>query len=375
LNVLIASAWDPTSGVLSVYRSLAKHLRPHGVTFSAFAFDGWRSDTWWTFCDELIDGRSITLAEVLMSGRYDLLHCVDTTYSPPYGVEIWVRRARFRGPVVLMAQVATRQLTGPVHATRYVACSEAAAEVLAHDADGPVSVIHNGYDADVFKVGEGRRRERPLLVWVGRSADPDKDVDLFLDAVEALPAYDAAVVDGTGEATAIRTRLDHLRPRVEHHPLLQATALAELFREAAASGGAFVSTSRSEGFGIAVVEAMACGCPAVIPRIEGHAQFVDGKHALVYERTRAVDGISGALARLQDRTVRDELIHTAWTEAAERWTSERLAAAYLTLYEDAMSSVAATAKPHFRDVVARAAWRAALAARPAWQKARALAPR
>ena len=88
MRVLIASAWDPKSGVVTVYRSLARHLAQRGVRFSAFAFDGWSDETWWTFCDELIDGQSTTLAQVLMSGRYDLVHCIETSYSPPYGVEV-----------------------------------------------------------------------------------------------------------------------------------------------------------------------------------------------------------------------------------------------------------------------------------------------
>ncbi len=103
MRVLIVSAWDPMSGVTTVHWLLARRLAQHGVRYSAYAFDGWRADTWWTFCDELIGGPSPTLAEVLMSGDYDLVHCVHTTYSPPYGVETWVRRARFRGPVVLIA--------------------------------------------------------------------------------------------------------------------------------------------------------------------------------------------------------------------------------------------------------------------------------
>src|SRR4051812_12963443 len=68
VRVLIISAWDPTSGVLTVYRSLARHLAPKGVRFSAYAFDGWRPDTLWKdFCEDLIDGRQVTLAEVLMT--------------------------------------------------------------------------------------------------------------------------------------------------------------------------------------------------------------------------------------------------------------------------------------------------------------------
>ena len=86
-----------------------------------------------------------------------------------------------------MAQASKRELAGRVHATRYVACSSAAASVLALDADDTVMVIPNGYDEQCFRPAPAEDHGRPLLVWVGRSYDPQKDVHLFLDLLEELP--------------------------------------------------------------------------------------------------------------------------------------------------------------------------------------------
>ena len=372
MHILIASAWDPTSGVLTVYRSLAKRLRSQGVRYSAFAFDGWREDTWWNFCDELIDGRSVTLAEVLMSGRFDLLHCVDTTYSPPYGVETWVRRARYRGPVVLMAQGARRELRERVHATEYVACSEEAATVLAQDADGPVVVIHNGYDEEVFCPCDVTVPERPLLVWVGRSYDPQKDVDLFLDAVELLPDYAATLVDTDPDADAVKRRVEQFGSRVRHVALIQPDELANIYRAAAASGGAFVSTSTSEGFPLAIVEAMACACPVIAPRIPGLDHLVDGRNALVYDRSTSTRGIAEALERLANATLRARLVGQAQREAERRWTSRAMSDAYLCVYQDALTRASSLPRSDLSDAIARMVWRTALAARPAWHRAERL---
>jgi glycosyltransferase involved in cell wall biosynthesis len=358
---------------LTVYRSLARHLGPRGVRFSAFAFDGWRPDTWWTFCDELIDGRSTTLAAVLASGRYDLVHCVDGIYSPPYGVEKWVRRARFKGPVVLMSQDARRHLTETAHATCYVGCSHTASEVLAQDADGPVLVIPNGYDEQVFQPGPAGNRSRPLLVWVGRSYDPQKDVDLFLEAVESLPDHDAVLVDTDPEATAVKNHLTRLGERVQHRAMLEPRQVADVYRAAALSGGAFVSTSRREGFGIAAIEAMACGCPVVAPQIGGHDHLVDGLNAIVYNRSSGISGIADAIDRLDDPALRAKLVDHAQREAMERWTSRAMADAYQQVYGDALARAEELGSQRLRDTLARIGWRIALAIRPTWNRARHLA--
>jgi glycosyltransferase involved in cell wall biosynthesis len=370
MRVLIASAWEPTSGVLSVYRLLAKHLGERDVQYSAFAFDGWRADTRWKFCDELIDGRSATLSAALIDGTYDLLHCVDTAYSPPYGVEVWARRARFAGSIVLMAQqAARRELTEPAHATRYVACSQAAADVLALDASGRVTVIHNGYDEDVFQPGKAATR-RPTLMWVGRSDDPQKGVELYLEALEALPEFDGIFVDAGPDSDVIARRVSRLGGRVRHVRGLQPHEMAVSYRETALSGGAFLSTSRHEGFLIAAVEAMACGCPVIAPRLDGLAHLTDGRNALIYDRAAGVEGIAHALRRL-DRKARTALVASARREAELRWTSRAMAEAYFSLYTDALASSPADRGHCLRDKTVRTGWKIALRARPAWQRMRA----
>ena len=372
INVLITSAWDPTSGVLTVYRSLNRHLRPRGVRYSAYAFDGWREDTLWTFCDELIDGRDVTLARVLMSGRYDLVHAVNTAFAPPWGVEKWVRRARFRGPVVLMAQ-SVGGLALESSATRYVACSAAAADALAPYANGSVRVIPNGYDETVFKPGDVDRTGRPRLIWVGRTYDEAKDIDLFLAAVELLPDYEALIVDDGTDMGELSNRLAVLGSRVQRRSRLSPSQLADAFRYAGASGGAFVSTSRSEGFNIAAVEAMACGCPVIVPRIAGHAHLVDGQNAIVFDRALGARAVADAVSCLSNQSMTHRLVETARRQAETDWTSRTMAEGYLDLYHDALSTTGASGLERATDPLVRNLWRAALLARPTWRRVLALA--
>lgn len=376
LNVLIVSAWEPNGGVLSVYRSLARHLEPRGVQYAAFAFDGWREDTRWTFCRTLVDGRKTTLAQTLIQGDYDLLHCIEAAYSEPFGVEKWVRRARFAGPIILMGQQAGgRLLNGPAHADRYVACSRAAADNLARDADREVEVIHNGYDEEVFLPGDAEIADpgrRPLLLWIGRSYDPVKDVDLFLGAVESLPDHDAVLVDDTSLSARIESRLREIGPRIRHVHLLEPAELALLYRTTGASGGAFVCTSRSEGFLIAAAEAMACGCPVVLPELPGLGHLSDGRNAVFYDRAEGTRGIVGALGRLAHGAFRAEIVTQGIADARQAWTSRAMADAYFALYHEALAEVGVRRRPTLVDRAARTSWQLILRLRPAWRGLRSV---
>ncbi len=341
------------------------------MRFTAFAFDGWGEDTWWTFCDELIDGRQTTLAQVLSRGRYDLLHCIASTYSPPYDVEKWVRRARFRGPIVLMSQMAQRELTQAAHATVYVAPATDSAAILEADASAPVRIVPNGYDEEVFRPATSAPGERPLLVWVGRSWDPQKGIDLFLDALEALEDYEAAIVDETADPVTIEDRLEGLRPRVRHLPRLAPRELADVYRSAAASGGAYLSTSRHEGFPIAPAEALGCGCPVVAPRASGFTHLTDGVNAVLYDRDGGVEAVAQALARLREPDFRHAVAEGGRRRAEQHWTSRAMAGAYLELYADALKmSMPQTRVARLHDSAVRAGWQAALAFRPLWRRFR-----
>jgi hypothetical protein len=98
--------------------------------------------------------------------------------------------------------------------------------------------------------------------------------------------------------------------------------------------------------------------------------LIDGVNSLIYDRSESVAGIVRALHRLDDQAFRAGLIERAADQAAEEWTSRTMADAYLRLYVNAVASTEMLSFPRFRDSMTRATWRAALAARPAWGRAR-----
>ena len=104
---------------------------------------------------------------------------------------------------------------------------------------------------------------RPWVAHVG-SCIPRKRIDVLLDVVAAVRRRlpDLRLVKVGGDWTA-----DH-RERIQRHGLAEAivhlhglsrTELAAVYRRA----GAVLMTSTAEGFGLPVIEALACGAPVV----------------------------------------------------------------------------------------------------------------
>lgn len=156
-------------------------------------------------------------------------------------------------------------------------------------------VIPNGVDSGEFSM-EKQSSERPYVLAVGRLVD-QKGFDVLIDALAspAAPPLDL-VIAGEGPARRQLTdRAEQLRisQRVRFVGAVDRPRLAQLLARA----DLFAFPSRGEPFGIALLEAMAAGLPAVATLAGGVTEFAeDGVNALLVERDNPL-----ALARAIDR--------------------------------------------------------------------------
>lgn len=154
---------------------------------------------------------------------------------------------------------------------------------------GRVLVTPPGYDAEIFRpappqperVLEGfgiadDGRPMPLVSFSGKISHT-KGVDILLTANRIVQQRHPCrlVVAGTGSLEVafepeVRRRFHlenvHLVGHVDH------PTLARLHNASAVS----VAPSREEGFGVAALEAMGCGCPVVASRVGGLPEFIVG---------------------------------------------------------------------------------------------------
>jgi alpha-1,6-mannosyltransferase len=117
-----------------------------------------------------------------------------------------------------------------------------------------------------------------LLVYAGRFA-PEKHLDVLVDAVRRLGAPYALLAIGAGPTPP---------PAGERVTVLPFVASAGALATALASADALVHAGDQETFGLSVLEAMACGTPAIVRAAEGLGELGDSTTG------SAVAGGSGA---------------------------------------------------------------------------------
>ncbi len=202
-----------------------------------------------------------------------------------------------------------------------------------------VDVVHNFVDTERFRPAGGQRwhersdRERVLV-----HASNFRPVKRVADVVRAfaavqreLPARLILLGDGPDREHALAVaadlgcshRVEQLGVRDDLETLLPQADL-------------FLSASQTESFGLSILEAMACGVPAVSTDVGGVAEVVGETGRLVPVN----DPESMARAAIEVLTDADDyraLAHAARARACEKFTTERIVASYESVYERVMS--------------------------------------
>ena len=130
----------------------------------------------------------------------------------------------------------------------------------------PTKVVlwSRGVDLDIFKPGPAMAHDlaRPIFLTVGRVA-VEKNLEAFLD----LDLPGTKWVAGDGPALA---RLKAKYPQVHFTGVLSQLELASLYNAA----DVFVFPSRTDTFGLVLLEAMACGCPVAAYPVTGPVDVI-----------------------------------------------------------------------------------------------------
>ncbi|MEO0246459.1 MAG: glycosyltransferase family 4 protein [candidate division WOR-3 bacterium] len=182
-----------------------------------------------------------------------------------------------------------------------------------------VSIVYNALDLNFFT--PGNKSDRPLIVYLGR-LKKYKRIDLFLKVIKFLIErypeleLDVAVV-GDGDA---RPQLESLTQKlglgkcVRFLGFVSEREKVEILKRA----WVIVNTSPKEGWGIVVMEAQACGTPAVVFNSPGLREAVkDGETGYIVPY--------GELEIMADR-IREILVDSELRERlsknARKWAEE-----------------------------------------------------
>lgn len=177
---------------------------------------------------------------------------------------------------------------------------------------GKISVVPNGVARDRFGVvtaTDARRKlalpgDKRIVMCVSRLSD-EKGIDVLLRAFEKTATQDTALfVAGDGAHRSVLERIIERSSRGQDIHLLGAVGHADIPTWLAAAD-LFVLPSRREGHPNALLEAFACGLPAIATRVGGVPEIVTSDEIGTLVPPDDVDAmakaIDTALARQWDR--------------------------------------------------------------------------
>jgi glycosyltransferase involved in cell wall biosynthesis len=285
------------------------------------------------------------LSEVLFAERADIVHL------HTFGSQVIGTRAALRsGAKVLRTEHSSRVYVDPTcwpfsrwslaRADSVVAISHHIRSVVlarAASAEGRLSLVRNGVDTRRFAPRPAARRDSFTFALVGR-LERRKGVDLALEALARVPEARLEIVGDGSERPALVRQAESLglSKRVHFHGHVEDT------RDALAMADAALCSSREEGLGIALLEAMAMEKPVVALPVGGVPEFVKD------ERTGwlAKDGTFAALAVRMQQAMRSDNQKRSLGRAARAavlagYSMEAMCAGYRDVYASLLESRAA----------------------------------
>jgi len=159
-----------------------------------------------------------------------------------------------------------------------------------------VAVVPNGVDTNDFRPGD-TAREPGLLLFVGRFFR-NKGVDLLLEAFASVEVPDARLLlVGSGPLRGQLESRSH-DGRVTFLGAVTEDELADLYGRAAC----VVVPSRSDGMPTVILEAFACGTPAIASDVGAVAEMVDDETGILLT-PEDVPALTAALQTMVNRPV------------------------------------------------------------------------
>ena len=322
MRILVATdAWHPqVNGVVRTYERLAVEARAQGVEIVFFTPAGFRT----VACPAYpgirlaIPNRKLA-AEAIESADADLVHIAT------------------EGPVGLMARAFCRRRRTPFTTSYHTKFPEYAAALLSvpqcwsfaamrhfHNSGAGTMVAtpslmaelrHRGFkrllpwtrgvDTQLYRPRADRifGAEEPVFLYVGR-VSKEKNLEAFLSA--ELPGVKAVVGGGPHLAA-----LQRCYPEAVFTGPKSGEELARHY----ASADVFVFPSRTDTFGLVMLEAMACGVPVAAFPVTGPSDVVTpGVSGVLAEDLAAA---ARAALKLDRRRVREDAFRFGWDKAAE----------------------------------------------------------
>lgn len=218
-----------------------------------------------------------------------------------------------------------------------------------------IKVIPAGVNLDTFKpVNQSIARQRvgihekQVILYVGR-IEPLKGIDVLLEAAALLDGSDEIRVLIVGGSPGNDSELDRLKALttelgIESMVTFTGAIKQNKLPDYYSAADVFVLPSHSESFGLAALEAMACGTPVVVSRVGGLKTFIDNGETGYLVPWRCPEPFVQRLEMLlANPLLREAMGRAARAKALQMgWghTADRMLGFYSSLLRDTLESAA-----------------------------------
>ncbi|GGC05284.1 glycosyl transferase [Oxalicibacterium flavum] len=322
---IVTDAWAPqVNGVVNTLRNTRRQLRRMGHTVMMVTPEGLRSYSCPTYPEirlaykpygkvsSVLDAFEPDCIHIATEGpmglaarRYCLSHGLNftTAYHTRFPEYL---RARFRLPLAVTYRW-LKWFHGPSKAI--MVPTPRVQQALEKSGFRNVVQWSRGVDTDHFRPGprEESSLSRPLYLYVGRLA-VEKNVQAFLDI--DLPGSKWVIGDGP-----LRDELERRYPKVRFLGSKPHDALPAYYNCA----DVFVFPSRTDTFGLVMIEAMACGVPVAAYPVEGPIDVVaDGRSGVLDHNltTACFNALN-----LKRSAVREYALGYSWATATQQFVN------------------------------------------------------
>ena len=317
--LVITDAWAPqTNGVVSTLTNVITCLEEEGVAVTVLEPNGFRTFRCPGYGEIRLVGNPWRMGQLLAKETTDAIH-IATEGPLGLAARAWLTRRRVPFTTSLhtkFPEYVSGRLPVPLSwgyaflrwfhrpASRTLVTTESHRRELDAWGLSHLVVWGRGVDTDLFRPLPRAPRTKPRLLCVG-PISLEKNIEAFLDL--DIDAEKVMVGDGPQ-----RAELERKYPTATWLGYRHGTDLVRCYADA----DAFVFPSRTDTFGLVMLEAMACGTPVAAYPVTGPIDVVTPETGTLHEDLATA--IDGAL-KADRATCRNHALHHNWHAIATRF--------------------------------------------------------